>query len=460
MMWQRTHSFIAQLMILTLSGFAWFQNTPALSLLFFIVSTVFYIVDEVQHGQRAIFSLDCVLIGFYGLYVIAVPMNYLLTDQFDQISNDALGLCVLGQLGWITGFYFAHLSYSEQPSHEPQPTYYSHYHLRLVAWALMILGILSGFMAISATVGLVEYWQAGYAGRALLKREAGPIELGLYVTVVGIVLWFIHARLSGSWHQPKTKWLIIGFVIAFIAYVALLGIRRPSFMLIMSLMAADVFMGRQLKLFKATVIATFFIIVFGSFALYRQVLSDQGVLSALTYVADNASWTWLDLSKTELGAPFRSLTDVLEKWLVGDWFYGQTYVQAAPNILPSFLNIYQPSLSEQYTKLFFSEDFIAIGGNMGFFPVSEAYLNFSYLGPVFVFMMLGYALLRLIKWAECQYQNPLVTLLIALMVPWMVFFLRVDFSAIIKTFFYSVLVPYCMAYLLLTIWQKRALSIT
>ena len=75
--------------------------------------------------------------------------------------------------------------------------------------------------------------------------------------------------------------------------------------------------------------------MFGIFASFRQVLSDHGFLAAFFYVLENFSFSWLDLSSSELGAPFRSMIDVREDWFIDGFRFGSSYVHAFINIFPS-----------------------------------------------------------------------------------------------------------------------------
>lgn len=84
--------------------------------------------------------------------------------------------------------------------------------------------------------------------------------------------------------------------------------------------------------------------------------------------------------------PFVSLQHVLNNW--SDFLYGGTYLGIFTLIIPRFLWSNRPlDLSEQFAR-----DTIIDwqpGMGLGFSPLAEAYLNFSWMGPVIQYLFLG-----------------------------------------------------------------------
>jgi hypothetical protein len=276
----------------------------------------------------------------------------------------------------------------------------------------------------------------------LIKRQAGPIELGLYHAVVGALLLFAIANINGQGglRQGNLKRFVFIFFIFFIVYVSFLGIRRPTFFLVISFFAFYVrqISGLQFRYIVALVLVFF---CFTLFAQFRQVLAADGAAAAASFVKENSSVHWLDMSSTELGAPFRVLLDVQDHWNGEPARLGYSYYQAFINILPRQFGIDIVSLSEEYTYRLFTADFRAIGGNMGFSPVAEAYLNFGFWGILLMFAFWGCLWGGVSVFLDSR-SHILAQVFSAVLIPWSMFFCRTDFAAYIKVSFYSIGIPF------------------
>ena len=91
-------------------------------------------------------------------------------------------------------------------------------------------------MAVYLTVGFDAYFDAGYAGRALLKRNVGPVELGLYHMIFGIIVLSIATRFDDKKSRALIyKLSVVILAVALSVYVTYLGIRRPSFFILAAL---------------------------------------------------------------------------------------------------------------------------------------------------------------------------------------------------------------------------------
>ncbi|WP_454781376.1 O-antigen polymerase [Legionella sp. WA2022007384] len=388
-------------------------------------------------------SVVCLLAFFF--YSMAVPLHHLFYGDYNESGvSFVTTMCVVGLLGQIFGYYaigkprFIGINNGKYES--------------FFGFFILSLGIVILIAAIAGTVGFSAYFNAGYAGRALLKREAGPLELGLYYSIIGY-LFMVH-----SWfYQPSKKRIVLGlfllsFLLCFVAYVSFLGIRRPSFFMVISFLFIYFLKVKGRVPLLIVLTSLFCAFLFGIFASFRQVLSDHGASSALSYVLENFNLAWLDLSASELGAPFRSMLDV-DPWFSDSFLWGRSYVDAVINLLPSSIGKFSESLSVKYTHEFFSPEYIAIGGNMGFFPVAEGYLNFGAVGVFLEFFFVG----MLIKYIENQAirkSNVVQVIVYAIMVPWFFFFLRSDLASFSKSFFYSVM-PVFFAYGLYCLIKKN-----
>ena len=153
--------------------------------------------------------------------------------------------------------------------------------------------------------------------------------------------------------------------LVFFFYISFLGIRRPLFLLGVGLLSGYSLIRHRPKLGIALSIGVISFVFLTTFAQYRQLISSAGVEETIVFIQDNASLEWLDVSNTELGAPFRTLTDHIQGQSINDGLlFGSSYVQTFLYVLPSRITGGLESLSVEYTNRFFSSDFIAIGGNI------------------------------------------------------------------------------------------------
>jgi len=424
----------------------WFESTE---LTFWFSFAVFFIVLlGVKRGSKlGWLSLSTVCILGFLVYSLATPFHHLIyRDYDDELVRWALLLCCIGAVGYISGIQLSRRkrkwgqSDAHNFSYDQQISIYAG---RYILW----FGVFSAIIAVGATVGFDAYFQAGYAGRALLKREAGPVELGLYYAIIGYLFIFNGWLAGGNAKFNDIKLIIILFPILFVAYVSFLGIRRPSFFLVLSMIVMYSFFRSKNFRGHHLIIAGVAALLFGLFANFRQVLSDQGWEAAFAFIRENFSLEWFDFSVTELGAPFRALLDVMNLWSDEPLRMGSSYIYAVVNILPSFIYQGPDSLSVEYTNRVFTADYIAIGGNMGFFAVAEGYINFSFVGVFVEFIAIGWFIGWLEKRAFVE-ARPKFVVGYCLAAPWFYFFLRTDVASFGKVVFYSVFPAFVLYYFL------------
>lgn len=404
----------------------------------------------------SIIQLDILFFMILSLYSLTSPLLLSISGHFQYSDQALVRACILSLLaiigyliGWIIGCIRLKLPTSYR-RHIPDISAEELARLRKIGLFFVAFGGCASFASIMATVGFKSYIAAGYAGRALIKQQTGPIELGLYVITIGITLLFYVLYINkGKSRRLESFFYMVLFVIVFL-YVSFLGVRRPSFLLL-SGTASIIMIHRQgrhtLFIFTAVIPITF---AFTTFAHYRQILASNGFLETVNYINEHFSIEWFDLSSTELGAPFRTLVDCMSGYFTSELRLGQSYIASIFYLLPSFLHLGVDSLSVEYTNNYFTWDFLAIGGNMGFSPIAEAFINFGIAGVLIVFAMLGYIMLYLntglYKSGPVQ---PRAVLLYSILVPWFAFFMRLDFASFSKGLIYSQILPVFLVWSLL-----------
>lgn len=435
--------FLALVSLLGVCFFWVFKSTFGVVMLA-CLCFAFCAMASIKRSGSGFFSASVICLVALFCYSMAVPFHHLIfQDYSDAGVRFVVVMCALAAAAQFVGYRYAgggeaNLKRVVMRQRDRLTVYFGFF--------MIVFGLLSAFLAVFMTTGFSAYLDAGYAGRALLKREVGPVELGLYYSIVGY-LFVVYDWFFG---RPRRRFLLglflIFFLVLFVAYVSFLGIRRPSFFLVMSLLFIYFLKIRGRVPLFSLMFVFLIVFLFGIFASFRQVLSDHGVAEAVFFVFSEFSFSWLDLSSSELGAPFRAMLDVREYWFPEGFRWGGTYLGALIGIIPSGIYKYSDSLSVEYTNYFFSENYIAIGGNMGFFPVAEGYLNFGALGVALEFFAVGWFVKKVENLAVCR-GGAVPVVMYAIMVPWYFFFLRTDVSAFAKSFFYSVVVVFLVYYI-------------
>lgn len=411
-----------------------------LLVLLFMIIVLSWTMYKAKTKTLDVFETGSVFLLFYTLYSLSVPMHVLLVRG----SKTDIGLVIEATLLCLIGLIFFLLGYRSKFSTavvRTLPRLPKQWNPRLVkpaAHAFLILGAVL-FLGAIATVGITEYLQAGYAGRALLKRYTGPLELGLYVAQIGLVLYCLYYFTS----KRRLAVSITAIYAIYVLFVVSLGIRRPILGLLMATIVAYHYLVRRISFAKGLVLIIGMGVPLLLFAFTRHIITSQGFVAGLRFLLDNFSWAWFDLSVTEFGAPFRSLLDILPIVPEQMGFHGGlSYINAFLLLPPSFM---VPdglaTLSEWYTVTFFSPEFIAIGGNMGFFIISEAYFNLGTVGVMITMFLWGiFMRTTYLCFKQAPKSTPYI-LLYSISLVWIVFALRVDFAVALKGYFYTALLP-------------------
>lgn len=422
---------------------------------------MFFCFMYFSRGRNPI-QLDLIFLAFLLMYSLATPISFYLNENSSVDAGVVFlstVLCLAANVSFAFGIFVAECFGFGRAKFRIESQELSRQEIldaRRVGYFMFWLGVALSFLAITLTVGFSAYLGAGYAGRALIKREAGPIELGLYVAVLGIVL-ALSATLAERNRSKLGMLFLVAVSLLFFVYVSFLGVRRPTFLLVISVVSVYCLLVNRIKLRSIILLGASFFIFFVTFANYRQVISSHGFFEAIEFIGENVSPEWFDFSKTELGAPFKTLQDILGGGFKDDLLWGGSYLGSLLYVLPGFVNGGMESLSVEYTNKFFTADFIAIGGNMGFFPVAEAFVNFGWFGPLVVFFVLAVVLVRMNSFLYMAPGKKLFhVVFFSILVPWLAFFMRLDFSSFLKGFFYSQLVPLVLVYFLLSLRGRRA----
>jgi oligosaccharide repeat unit polymerase len=195
----------------------------------------------------------------------------------------------------------------------------------------------------------------------------------------------------GSWGglTRLEKIIVVGSVILFIMFQLTMGNRRDF--LAMFVFLIGVVMTKRMAVIRATTV------IFGGLAfaafmavgIVRQILQDPALLGRYNPLE-------LILTQNEFVTPIFTLMHYVNNVRPLRW--GYTYVSAPLQFLPRAIWTDKPeSLSLQFMRdAFGSTNLIGYA----YTPVTEAFLNFGWVGPFLVFAVFSLLLVKLVKNAE------------------------------------------------------------
>lgn len=444
----RLRPFLAMSGLGLLAGIAvcWLSETPtqgvAVVLVGLFLAGLFVTVGlDVYRRRFDPFEMKNVFLLFYALNSLSVPIRSLFVEteskEFALIVR-GLGLCLAGLWMFLLGYSRktkgGFLEFLIRPPRA--------WNLRAARWtaALFTVGGMAVFLAVLAlTTGIGAYFAAGYGGRALMKTQLGPLEFGFYFSLCGILLGLAVRFLRGRGPSLTVLAGLAGFVVL----MSWIGIRRPTFWILLAALALYHYLHKRIPLLKGILVTVVVGVAMIVFAYTRHIAATGDFLGSADYAVENFSWSWLDVSRTELGAPFKSLVSILGE--VPDrtpFFWGRSYFETPLVFLPRLVFPERPqSISGWYERTFFSDDFLAEGGSMGVFIVAEAYANFGALGVMLILFLWGILLRTLYELFQRHPASPSHVFLYAVSLAWIVFLMRLDFAGAVKGYIVTALLP-------------------
>src|SRR5262249_39543268 len=116
----------------------------------------------------------------------------------------------------------------------------------------------------------------------------------------------------------------------------------------------------------------------------------EGLGEMASFVRDNAETADFNPGNGDATGPYITLVDTTDTLRVPEELrYGQTYTMMLTLLPPRFLYPNRPTpLDEEFAKIHLGKDYYDNAG-YAYSSVTEAYLNFGYVGAFFVFLLVG-----------------------------------------------------------------------
>jgi hypothetical protein len=179
-----------------------------------------------------------------------------------------------------------------------------------------------------------------------------------------------------------------------------------------------------------------------TFSIWGRVRNTAVGESVLTNVRENISVDWFDPSKNELsGGVFTTLTilDIIPD--LNEHTLGRTYVEAFLILIPLQLFPSRPAPPGEWLVKTYFPDVYARGGGFAFSLITEAYMNFSYLGAVLILFIVGIMCRFLTSTLRNNANSASITLIYCAILPWIIIAMRSHSASILKGLGVFTLVP-------------------
>jgi oligosaccharide repeat unit polymerase len=251
--------------------------------------------------------------------------------------------------------------------------------------AAMLVGIILFIIAYATVQGVrisltMDRGQVGYLG--------GQLWVVLMFVANGVVMFMV----AGWSRLTRTGRIALAIsVVLFVGFQLAMGNRR-DFLPMLIFLAGIIATRRQSVIrFGTVVVGSIAFVAFTAIGIVRQVVQDPALLTRFNPVE-------ILVTQNEFVSPIFTLMHYVNAERPLRW--GLTYLSAPTLFIPRAIWPSKPeSLSLQFMR-----DAFGTTGLMGFAytPVTEAFLNFSWVGPFIVFAILSILLVKLVKNADAH----------------------------------------------------------
>ena len=407
------------------------------------MSLVNALVPEKSRGAD-LFEPIKITVVLYALYAGSLPIAVVISGGAEQLGLPAhsggfakyLAVCGLGLLGLVAGYYSPLRNVTER-FFLRAPTVTRVWTWRYIALAYILVGYALVTLLANTAGGWTEFVAIGYGGQRYLAVEGrGYLDYGFRLIQVGAViswiLYLVHGRRFDLYAAAASA-------APYVLYSFLVGNRGGILKLLVLGIVSWHYLRRRIRArAKAVVMATSLYVLL---VLFGHVRGQVGVLAKIAYTR-NFRWTWLNpfTGYGEFQAPARALWIAVSDEPDVRPLLGRSYVDAVLILTPKGLWSDRPQELAVWFAESFYPDIAAGGGGLGFFTLTEGYMNFGLVGAFAHMLVLGIVLGGAYQYLCRNRDRPAAVLLYGVIVAWIVIALRMDVSVSAKSLLYD-LVP-------------------
>jgi oligosaccharide repeat unit polymerase len=428
--------------VLCALGLSWevFGELPAemnLGLLLFLALLLVPVLSRLYSGRLDPLDPAVVFAGAYTLYSVVPTISLVL--QGVPFTEQVYLRSVLVYLSGLGAFWvgFGLRRKARKASRPWLPPRLDLFKTEIAAALLVFSGLALLLFVVNTMGGWSALRSVSYAQRRVLfAQENVPWLIVTYFVNIGFLLYLHVAHAGGK----RRAWIVL--IGAFLVYAAILvglGRRLPLLLGLFPLVAYYHYGIRRIPLVRATLLMVTAVLAMMVIARVRSVRADVALTD---HIRENASVAWVDPGQSEFtGASFVTLTLLNAVPEQHGHRYGATYLQSLLILVPRAVYPERPEpLNVWLARTFFPRAYAKGGGYAGAL-VGEAYLNFSFLGPVVVLLLMGVFCAWLGRLLRTAGNSPGVVLLACNTIPWLLVAMRAPFASLLKGYMVLSFVP-------------------
>ena len=382
------------------------------------------------------------------------PFGILNGDQSNDLVAQALALVLISLMFTHAGALVG-MSGHRCPLSDAAPREQSRREVRHVGMALFAVSALPAAMAMAADLSAVM--RSGYFS-GMYQREMATGFASTPRLIAGLMPGALLFLLAGARRNPVSRWAPALTLAACAAVYLFIGFRGSALVIA----AATLWLWeRTVKPIRRTVLAGGLVAAMAILPVIGAVrdLSGEKRLDGRIILT---AWASVDspvvAAVSEMGGSLLTVVHIVNlvpsKW---PYEYGSTYLYALLTIFPNIFWDIHPSIAHSPgTRLLWevAPSTAANGGGIGFSYISEAFLNFGWLGAPIAVFLLGYGFGRLTRWLDACHDTGRLAVAATALMP-LILYARSESGGVLRGVIWFAILPYLVVVILRQLFLHR-----